>query len=116
MIALKGLADDGGDVGDLVEADEGVDFGEEAGKVFLKPLGETAGDDDFLFLACGVCLACVDGLDDGADGFILGDIDEGAGVNDKCVGEFGIGHEGHALLLKVSEHDFGIDEILGTAK
>ena len=116
MVALEGLADDGGDVGDLVEADESIDFGKEAGKVFLKTLGEATGHDDFLLLTGGVFLAGVDGIDDGANRFVLGDIDKRAGVNDEHVGQFGIGHEGHPFRLKVSEHDFGIDEVLGTAK
>lgn len=110
------MADDGGDVGDLVEADEGVDFRQEAGEIFLEPLGEAAGDDDFLFLAGGVLLACVDGVDDGADGLVLGDIDKGTGVDDEGIGHFGIRDEGHAFILKVTEHDFRIDEVLGTAK
>ncbi len=71
----------------MVEADKGVDFRKETREVFLKTLGEAAGDDDLLFLASGVFLTSIDGLDDSADGFILGDIDERAGVDDECQGQ-----------------------------
>jgi hypothetical protein len=115
-ITLQSLADNGGDVGDLVEPDEGIDFGEEAGKVFLKTLGEAACHNDFLFFARGVFLSGVDGVDDGADGFVFGNIDKRAGVDDESIGKLGIRHESHAFILQVSEHDLGVDEVLGTAK
>jgi len=115
-VSFKSLADDGGDIGDLVEADEGIDFREETGEVFLKTLGKAAGDDDFLFFAGGVFLAGVDGFDDGADGFVLGDIDKRAGIDDEGIREFGVGHDGHAFMLEVSEHDFGVDEILSASE
>ena len=114
--AVEDLADDGGDLGDLVEADEGVDFGEETGEVFLKALGEAAGDEDLLLLTGGVCLSGVDGVDDGGDGLVLGDVDEGAGVDDEDVGEVRFRGHDHAFLLEVADHDFGIDEILGAAE
>ena len=115
-ITFEGFAHDTGDVGDLVETDEGVDFGKKAGKVFLEPLREATCDDDFLLFTRRVFLTGVDCLDDGADGLVLGDIDEGTGVDDQGIGEFGIGHKGHAFFLKVTEHDFRIDEVLGAAK
>ena len=115
-ITFEGFAHDTGDVGDLVETDEGVDFGKKSGKVLLEPLREATCDDDFLLLTRRVFLTGVDSLDDGADGFVLGDINKGTGVDDQGIGEFGIGHEGHAFFLKVTEHDFRIDEVLGAAK
>lgn len=82
----------------------------------MKTLGEAAGDDDLLFLASGVFLTSIDGLDDSADGFILGDIDERAGVDDECIGELGVRDKRHAFGLQMAKHDFRVDEVLGTAK
>lgn len=100
----------------MVQADKSVDLGKEAGEVFLKALGKAAGNDDLLLFSGRIGLAGIDGFNDGANGFILGDINKGAGVDDERVGQFGIGHEGHSFRLKVSEHDLGVDEVLGTAK
>jgi hypothetical protein len=109
--------DDGGNGGDLVEADEGVDVGHEAGKVLSEALGKATGDDDFLFFALGSAfLAGVDGIVDGANGLLLGHVNEGAGVDDEDVGEFGFRGHGHARLLEVTDHDFGIDEVFSAAK
>lgn len=115
-VAFEGLANDGGDVGDLVEADKGIDFGKKAGEIFLESLGKATGDDDLLFFAGGVFLAGVHGFDDGADGFVFGDIDEGAGIDDEGVSHLGIGHDRHTFILKVSEHDLGVDEVLGATE
>jgi len=108
---------DGGDGGDLVEADEGVDVGHEAGKFLGEALGEATGDDDFLFFALGsALLARIDGVVNGANGFLLGHVDEGTGVDDENVGEFGFRGHGHTGLLEVTDHDFGVDEIFGAAE
>jgi len=48
----------------------------------LEALGKAAGDNDLLLFAGGVFLAGVDRFDDGADGFVFGNIDERAGVDD----------------------------------
>jgi hypothetical protein len=40
--------DDGRDVGDLIQADEGIDLGQGAGQVLGEALGHAAGDDQLL--------------------------------------------------------------------
>jgi hypothetical protein len=64
----------------------------------------------------GSVLASVHRAEDGVDGFLLGHVDERAGVDDEDVGEFRIGRERHAGLREVADHDFGVDQVFGAAK
>ena len=67
FVFFECLAHDGGDVLDLVEADEGVYLGHESGEFLLEALGQAPGDKNFLLLTRGVFRAVVNGIDDGAD-------------------------------------------------
>ena len=73
-------------------------------------LGHAAGDDE---LAAGGLLLELRHLEDGVDGFLLGAIDEGAGVHDEHVGLRRVGGDLVPILLGHAEHHLGIDEILG---
>ena len=104
--------DNGSDLGHLVEADERIDFVvERRGKVFGETLRHAAGDDEFLLLAAFFHAAVLMHLKDVADGFFLGGVDEGAGVDDDHIGQLGFGDDAHAGLMEVADHDFAIDEI-----
>jgi len=64
-----------------------------------------------LFFAAFAQAALLIHLQDALDGFLLGRLEERAGVDDDDVGLFGLGDEGHAGLLEVADHDLAIDEI-----
>lgn len=99
--------DDGGDAGDLIEADEGIDIGHEVWQFLSEALREAAGDDDFLFLAfLAAFFAGIDGVVDRADAFLFCHVDERAGIDDEDVGEFRFRGHGHSGLLEVADHDF----------
>lgn len=108
--------DDGCDGGDLVKADKGVNVWHEAGEFLREPLGQAAGNDDFLFFALGSAfLAGIDGIVNGSDRFLLRHVDEGACVDDEDVGKLRLRGHGHASLLEVTNHDFGIDKVFSAA-
>lgn len=83
FLATHEAQDNGSNGGDLVEADEGVDVGHEAWEFLGETLGEATGDDNFLLFAFGaMILAGINGIVDGANGFLFGHVNEGAGVDD----------------------------------
>src|ERR1043166_10298029 len=84
----ESLLDDLGDLGDLIDADEGIDLRQEFGQLLAKALGQTAGNDEALAWIAG--LAQFGGLEDGIDAFLLSGIDKGTGVDDQNVGLAGI--------------------------
>jgi hypothetical protein len=96
----------GGDFFELVEADEGIDFGEFPGEFGGEALGHAACDDEALIGAATMEATIAVGLEDGGDAFGFGRVDEGAGINDKDVGFGGVGGEFHAGGAKVAEHNF----------
>ena len=109
--------DDRRDLGDLVEPDERIDFVVQRGREILREtLRHAAGDDELLFLAALLHAAVLVHLEDVADRFLLGRIDERAGVDDDDVRLFGLGDDGHAGLVQVADHDLAIDEILGATE
>jgi len=100
----------------LIEADEGVDFGEFAGEFGGESLGHAASDDEALIGAAAVEAAIAVGFENSGDAFGFGRVNEGAGIDDEDIGFGGVGGEFHAGGAKVAEHDFGIDEILSTTE
>jgi hypothetical protein len=50
------------------------------------------------------------------DRFLLGGIDEGAGVDDEDLGVFGAGGEACAGAVEKAHHDLGVDEVFGAAE
>jgi hypothetical protein len=81
----------------------GADYGVYFGDVFLDfvavSFDEAAGDDDAACLAA-VLLLVLDHLQDGINGFLLGGIDEAAGVDDDDFGVFGVGRQLSAIMVK----------------
>jgi hypothetical protein len=108
--------DDRRDLGELVEADEGIDLGHGAAQFGGETLGHAAGHDQLLRVVAAMQAPALVGLEDGADAFLLGRVDEGAGVDDHHVGRVGIGREFHAREAQMPGDDFRIDEILGAAE
>ena len=51
-----------------------------------------------------------------ADALFLRHVDEGTGVDDEHIGQLGLRRHGHASLLEVTDHDFGVDEVFGAAE
>jgi len=56
------------------------------------------------------------GFKNSADGFLFGRIDKRAGIDDKHVGFFRVGHDLHATLEDAAQHDFGIRKVFGAAE
>ena len=48
--------------------------------------------------------------------FLLGGVDEGAGVDDEDIGVFRAGGEASAGAVEEAHHDLGIDEVFGAAE
>ena len=115
MLAMgDGLFDDLRDLFNLVDAHEGVHFGEEFGQFVAKTLRETAGDDEALAPVLG--FAEFAGFEDGIDAFFLGGVDEGAGIDDDDIGAGGVVGDLDTFFDKRAEHNFGIDEVLGATE
>ena len=49
-------------------------------------------------------------------GFLLGSIDEAAGVDDEDLGLLGAGGQARAGAVEKAHHDLGIDEVFGAAE
>lgn len=109
-----GLLDDLGNLFDLVDAHEGVDFGKEFGKFFAETLRQAAGNDQALSAVLG--FAEFGGFENGVDTFFLGGVDEGAGVDDDDIGAGGVVGDFDTAFHERAEHDLGIDEVLGAAE
>ena len=97
----------------LAGADDGVDFR----NVFLDfvaiALDKAAGDDEL----SGAALSFEAGhFEDGIDGFLLGGVNEGAGVDDEDFGVFRPCGEARAGSVKKAHHDLGVDEVFGAAE
>ena len=100
---------------ELAGADDGVDFGDVLADLVAVALDEAAGNDELLG-AAAVADLVLDHLEDGVDGFLLGGVDEGAGVDDEDVGVFGAGGELAAGAMEQAHHDLGVDEVFGAAE
>lgn len=111
---VDGVADGLGDVGHLIDADEGVHFGEKLGEFVAEALGEATGDDESL--AGADLVAELGRFENGVDAFFLGGVDEGAGIDDDHVRLGGIVDDFDAVLNHGAEHNFGIDKIFSAAQ
>ena len=108
------LLDDVGDLGDLVNAHEGVHFGKELGQFVAKTLRQAAGDDQAL--AAVLRLAHFGGFEDGVHAFLLRGVNERAGVDDDDIGLRGVIGDLDAVLQQRAEHDLGVHQVLGAAE
>ena len=85
-------------------------LGEELG---LMPLHQAAGDDQ---LAGTANLLVFSHFEDGVDRFLLGGVDETAGVDHQDVGLVGLMRQLVASGDQLAHHDFAVDEILGATQ
>ena len=74
---------------------------------------QAAGDDQ---LAGAADFLVLGHLQDGVDRFLLGGVDEAAGVDHQDVGLIGMGGQLVAFGHELTHHDFTIDEVFGTAQ
>ena len=111
---LEHLADDAGKLGDLVESDKGINFGDFAFEFLVVALGEAAADDDFLGRPGGQ--PPLVHFEDGVDRFFFGLVDEAAGVDHEHIGFVGFAGQVEIIFGGPAEHDLGIDQIFGTTE
>ena len=76
-------------------------------------LDQTARNNQLLGATRGLVLGH---LEDGVHRFLLGGVDERAGVNDNDVGVFGAGRNLCATLRQQPHHDLAIHQVLGAAE
>ena len=74
---------------------------------------QASGNDELLCTAGGFEASH---FQDSVDRFLLGGVNEGAGIDDEDVGLPGIGGEAGAGLLQQAHHDFAIHQIFGAAE
>jgi hypothetical protein len=101
------------DVGVVVEAQDGVGFGEGFGELFAVPLGEAADCDDGLG-AAGVLV--VGGREQGVDGILLGGLDEATGVDHHGVCLGGVLDQPEPTGFEPAGQFLGVDIVAGTAQ
>jgi hypothetical protein len=102
------------DLGDLIDAHECVDFGQEFRQFVAKALRHAAGNDQRLAPILG--LAQFGGLKDGIHAFLLRGVDERAGVDDERVGLSRVVCHLHAPFEQRAEHDLGVHQIFGATQ
>ena len=105
--------DSSGDPVNIGASDNSVDTGQHRKDIFTVALGQATRDEDATeasitleFKASGHHIGR----------FLHGRRDEGAGVDDGKVGAVRAGDERVTGLIEQSEHDFGIDEVLGASE
>ena len=98
---------------DLIDTHEHVDFGHEFGEFLAIALGQATCNDQALTEIS--YFAHFGRLQDGVDAFFLSTVDEGAGVDDDDVRFFRSVGDGNPILDEISNHDFRIDQVLGTS-
>jgi hypothetical protein len=54
-------------------------------------------------------------FEDGVYGFLLGVVNEAAGVDNEDIGFIGMGGETGAGTVEQAHHDLGVDEVFGAA-
>ncbi len=113
--ASQDSANDGGNLLQLVESDEGVDFRKFPGEFGGEALRHAAGDNQALIGMAPVQAAVAVGFENGSDALGFGGVDKGAGVDDENIGLGGVGSEIHPSGAEVAEHDFRVDQIFGAA-
>ena len=103
-----------GKLGDLVESDKGINFGDFAFELLVVALGEAAADDDFLGRSGGQ--PPLVHFEDGVDRFLFGLVDEAAGVDHEHIGFVGFAGQVEIIFGGTTEHDLGINQIFGATE
>ena len=104
-----GAAEGLDDSGDVAGAEDGVDLGDLGLQFVAVAFGQAPGHDERLARAG---LLELGHLEDGIHRFLLGLVDEGAGVDDEHLGASRVAGELVARLLGQPEHDLGVHEVL----
>ena len=119
-VGLVGLAPDdraepGGDVGVVVEAQDGVGLRQRLGEVLAVALGQAADGHDGLGTAAGLLQLGLEvgRLQQRVDRVLLGRLDEAAGVHDHGVGVGGVVDEQEAVGLEPAGELLGVDLVAG---
>jgi len=99
----------------LTCAYNGINLGDVLADLVAVALDQAAGDDNSAGLAAVLALV-LHHFEDRVDGFLLGGIDEAAGVDDDDFGVFGARGQLGAIVVQQAHHNLGIDEVLGAAK
>ena len=115
FLLTQDSAENGAGFGDLVEPDEGIDLGEFAGEVGGEALRETTAHHNLRIWA-GALVALAIGFKNRIDRLLLRGINKPASVDDEEVGLGGIGRDFKSLGFCRSEHDLGINKILGATQ
>ena len=113
---LHHLRDDFREFGDLVRADEGVHLRQQGGQFLLEALGQAARYNQLLVFRISSALPGAHDVQNGVDGFLLGLVNESAGVDYHHVRQLRFRSHGHAGLLHVADHDFRVNQVLGAAQ
>ena len=103
----------GEDAFKLASADDRVDLGDVFLDFVAVALDEASGNDELLGFAVRLKTGH---LEDGVDRFLLGRVDEGAGVDDQDVGGRWIVGDPRAGVVEQAHHDFAVDEVFGAAE
>ena len=98
---------------ELAGADHGIDFGDALLNLVAVALDEAAGDNELFGRARGFVAGH---FKDGIDGFLLGGVNEAAGVDDEDFGIFRTGGQTRAGAIKKAHHNLGVHEVFGTAQ
>ena len=110
------LSDDFRQFGDLVRTDKGVHLRKQGGQFLPEALGQAARHDEFLVFRISPIFPGTHDVQNGIDGFLLGLVNESAGIDHHYVREFRFRSHGHAGFLQVADHDFRVNQILGAAQ
>ena len=109
--AGEDATNDGGNLLQLVEANEGIDLGELSGEFTGEALGHATGDDEALIGVATMKTTIAMGFENGGDTFGFGGVDKRAGVDDQDIGLSRVGGEVYSSGAQMTQHDFGVDEI-----
>ena len=112
-LPVQGPADHGRQASVLVDAQEQVDLGKLLQEILLIPLGQAAGDHQQAALSGFRELRH---FEDRVDGFLLGGIDEPAGIDHEDIRFLRPGSEDETVLLQQAEGGLGVHPVLVAAE
>ena len=110
---LQNLPHNRSDAWHLVQTDNGVNLGQIAAQLLRISLRQAASHDQCPALAGFTELVQ---LENRINGFLLGLVDEPAGINDQYIGLFGVVSQDHPVARERAEHDFAVHEVLGATE
>ena len=112
-LSFQGPADEAGELAVLIDAQEQINLRNLLEKILFVPLGQAACHHQ---QAAAAGFLELGHFQNGIDGFLLGGLDEAAGVDHEDIRLFGIGGEQKAVLLQEAQGRFGIHPVLVAAQ